>query len=345
MVTGKPGLKKLVYAFSEGDASLTDLLGGKGSNLCEMFRLGLPVPPGFVISTETCLEYFNLGNRLPDGLTDSIRGSVGQIEEAMGRKFGSLERPLLVSVRSGARVSMPGMMETVLNLGLNDEIVAGLIKKSGDERFCYDVYRRFVQMYGDVVMGLRPKDKEIDPFEHLLETKKEKHGVEIDSDLPATALKELVAEFKAVIKKRLKRSFPENPKEQLYGSIGAVFSSWQGDRAIRYREIESIPHNWGTAVNVQSMVYGNMGEESGTGVAFTRNPSTGENTFYGEFLVNAQGEDVVAGIRTPQPVAEMPDWKTDSMRDLGEQVYQQLLEIKGILEDHYRDMQDIEFTV
>ena len=332
---------KYVYLFgtrkSEGDKEMKNLLGGKGANLAEMARLGLPVPAGFTLTTEVCTHYYDHKKTYPRELSAQVDKAISEVEKKMGAKFGDPKNPLLLSVRSGARVSMPGMMETVLNLGLNDEIVAGLIKKSGDERFCYDVYRRFVQMYGDVVMGLRPKDKEIDPFEHLLETKKEKHGVEIDSDLPATALKELVAEFKAVIKKRLKRSFPEDPKEQLYGSIGAVFSSWQGDRAIRYREIESIPHNWGTAVNVQSMVYGNMGEDCATGVAFTRDPSTGENKLYGEFLVNAQGEDVVAGIRTPEPIIKMKRILPDAYADF--------VKVCGQLEKHYKDMQDMEFTI
>ena len=332
---------KYVYLFgtrkSEGDKTMRNLLGGKGANLAEMARLGLPVPAGFTLTTEVCTYYYDHKKSYPRELNAQVDKAISEVEQKMGAKFGDPKNPLLLSVRSGARVSMPGMMETVLNLGLNDEIVAGLIKKSGDERFCYDVYRRFVQMYGDVVMGLRPEDKETDPFEHLLEKKKEKHGVEIDSDLPAEALKELVAEFKAVIKKRLKRSFPEDPKEQLYGSIGAVFSSWQGDRAIRYREIEGIPHNWGTAVNVQSMVYGNMGNDCATGVAFTRDPSTGQNKLYGEFLINAQGEDVVAGIRTPEPIIKM--------KRILPKAFAEFEKVCTQLEKHYKDMQDVEFTI
>ncbi len=316
---------------------MRNLLGGKGANLAEMARLGLPVPAGFTITTEVCTYYYDHKKNYPSQLNGQIEKALREVEKKMGARFGDPKNPLLLSVRSGARVSMPGMMETVLNLGLNDEIVAGLSEKSGDPRFCYDVYRRFVQMYGDVVMGLRPEDKEVDPFEHLLEQKKEKRGVEIDSDLPAEDLAELVNEFKAVIKKRLKRSFPEDPIEQLYGAIGAVFSSWQGDRAIRYRNIEGIPHNWGTAVNVQSMVYGNMGDDCATGVAFTRDPSTGKKQLYGEFLVNAQGEDVVAGIRTPEPVAKM--------KRILPKAFNEFQAVCKQLEKHYKDMQDLEFTI
>ena len=316
---------------------MRNLLGGKGANLAEMARLGLPVPAGFTITTEVCTYYYDNKKNYPSQLNGQIEKALREVEKKMGARFGDPKNPLLLSVRSGARVSMPGMMETVLNLGLNDEIVAGLSEKSGDPRFCYDVYRRFVQMYGDVVMGLRPKDKEVDPFEHLLEQKKKERGVEIDSDLPAEDLAELVNEFKAVIKKRLKRSFPEDPIEQLYGAIGAVFSSWQGDRAIRYRNIEGIPHNWGTAVNVQSMVYGNMGDDCATGVAFTRDPSTGKKQLYGEFLVNAQGEDVVAGIRTPEPVAKM--------KRILPKAFNEFQAVCKQLEKHYKDMQDLEFTI
>jgi len=332
---------KYVYLFgtrkSEGDREMRNLLGGKGANLAEMARLGLPVPAGFTITTEVCTYYYDNKKNYPSQLNGQIEKALREVEKKMGARFGDPKNPLLLSVRSGARVSMPGMMETVLNLGLNDEIVAGLSEKSGDPRFCYDVYRRFVQMYGDVVMGLRPKDKEVDPFEHLLEQKKKERGVEIDSDLPAEDLAELVNEFKAVIKKRLKRSFPEDPIEQLYGAIGAVFSSWQGDRAIRYRNIEGIPHNWGTAVNVQSMVYGNMGDDCATGVAFTRDPSTGKKQLYGEFLVNAQGEDVVAGIRTPEPVAKM--------KRILPKAFNEFQAVCKQLEKHYKDMQDLEFTI
>ncbi|MEE3259274.1 MAG: pyruvate, phosphate dikinase [Candidatus Latescibacterota bacterium] len=332
---------KYVYLFgtrkSEGDKEMRNLLGGKGANLAEMARLGLPVPAGFTLTTEICTYYYDHKQTYPRELDGQIDKAIGEVEKKMGAKFGDPKNPLLLSVRSGARVSMPGMMETVLNLGLNDEIAAGLIEKSGDARFCYDVYRRFVQMYGDVVMGLRPEGVEIDPFEHLLEKKKEKRGVEIDSDLTAADLAELVAEFKAVIKKRLKHSFPEDPKEQLYGAVGAVFSSWQGDRAIRYREIEGISHGWGTAVNVQSMVYGNMGDDCATGVAFTRDPSTGKKQLYGEFLVNAQGEDVVAGIRTPEPIAKM--------KRILPQAFAEFEKVCKQLEKHYKDMQDLEFTI
>ena len=333
--------KKYVYLFgtrkSEGDMSMKNLLGGKGANLAEMSSLGLPVPAGFTVTTEVCTYYYDHKKSYPRELTKQVEAAIVEVEKKMGAKFGDPKNPLLLSVRSGARVSMPGMMETVLNLGLNDEIVAGLIAKSGDERFCYDVYRRFVQMYGDVVMGLRPEGIEHDPFEVLHEKKKKKRGVEIDSDLTAQDLKELVSEFKAVIKKRLKRNFPEDPKEQLWGSIGAVFGSWQGDRAIRYREIEGIPHNWGTAVNVQSMVYGNMGNDCATGVAFTRDPSTGKNQLYGEFLTNAQGEDVVAGIRTPEPVSRLKRKQPKA--------YKEFEAVCSLLEKHYKDMQDMEFTI
>ena len=334
-------MAKYVYLFgthkSEGDKEMRNLLGGKGANLAEMARLGLPVPAGFTLTTEVCTHYYDHKKKYPRELNGQIDRAIKEVEKTMGAKFGDPKNPLLLSVRSGARASMPGMMETVLNLGLNDEIITGLIKKSGDSRFCYDVYRRFVQMYGDVVMGLRPEGVEIDPFEHLLEKKKHKHGVELDSELSAEALKELVDEFKAFIKKHLKRNFPEDPKEQLYGAIGAVFSSWQGDRAIRYRQIEGIPHDWGTAVNVQSMVYGNMGNDCATGVAFTRDPSTGKKQLYGEFLVNAQGEDVVAGIRTPEPIAKM--------KRILPEAYNDFVKVCGLLEKHYKDMQDMEFTI
>ncbi|MEE3235331.1 MAG: pyruvate, phosphate dikinase [Candidatus Latescibacterota bacterium] len=333
--------KKYVYLFgtrrSEGDQSMKNLLGGKGANLAEMSSMGLPVPAGFTITTEVCTYYYNHKNSYPRELAKQIDSAIREVEKTMGATFGDPKNPLLLSVRSGARVSMPGMMETVLNLGLNDEIVEGLVKQSGDARFCYDVYRRFVQMYGDVVMGMRPEGNEIDPFEQLLEKKKHKRGVELDNELLAEDLKQLVAEFKAEIKKRLKRTFPEDPKEQLKGAVGAVFGSWQGDRAIRYREIESIPHNWGTAVNVQSMVYGNMGNDCATGVAFTRDPSTGKNQLYGEFLTNAQGEDVVAGIRTPEPITRL--------RRRQPKAYKEFLKVCSLLEKHYKDMQDMEFTI
>ena len=334
--------EKYVYLFgtsqSEGDKEMRNLLGGKGANLAEMAQLGLPVPAGFTITTEVCTYYYNHDKTYPSSLKGQVERAIAEVEKTMDMRFGDAANPLLLSVRSGARVSMPGMMETVLNLGLNDEIVQGLIEQSGDPRFCYDVYRRFVQMYGDVVMGLRPEDeKETDPFEALLDAKKHARGVALDSELSAEDLRELVAEFKAEIAKRLDREFPEDPHEQLWNAIGAVFGSWQGQRAIRYREIEGIPHDWGTAVNVQSMVYGNMGDDCATGVAFTRNPSTGEKHLYGEFLINAQGEDVVAGTRTPLPLSELSSQMP--------QVYEQFQAICDQLEPHYRDMQDVEFTV
>ena len=334
--------EKYVYLFgtsqSEGDKEMRNLLGGKGANLAEMAQLGLPVPAGFTITTEVCTHYYNHDKTYPNLLKGQVERAVAEVEKTMDMRFGDAANPLLLSVRSGARVSMPGMMETVLNLGLNDAIVQGLIEQSGDPRFCYDVYRRFVQMYGDVVMGLRPEDdKEKDPFEALLEAKKHARGVALDRELNAQDLRELVAEFKAEIAKRLDREFPEDPHEQLWNAIGAVFGSWQGQRAIRYREIEDIPHDWGTAVNVQSMVYGNMGDDCATGVAFTRDPSTGERQLYGEFLINAQGEDVVAGIRTPEPLSELSGQMP--------RVYEQFQAICNQLEPHYRDMQDVEFTV
>ncbi len=334
--------EKYVYLFgtsqSEGDKEMRNLLGGKGANLAEMAQLGLPVPGGFTITTEVCTYYYHHDQTYPSQLKDQVERAIAEVEKTMDMRFGDAANPLLLSVRSGARVSMPGMMETVLNLGLNDAIVQGLIEQSGDPRFCYDVYRRFVQMYGDVVMGLRPEDeKETDPFEALLDAKKHARGVALDSQLSAEDLRELVAEFKAEIAQRLDREFPEDPHEQLWSAIGAVFGSWQGQRAIRYREIEGIPHDWGTAVNVQSMVYGNMGDDCATGVAFTRNPSTGEKHLYGEFLINAQGEDVVAGTRTPQSLSALSSQMP--------QVYEQFQAICDQLEPHYRDMQDVEFTV
>ena len=339
-MTKKP--PKYVYLFgagkTEGDASMRELLGGKGANLAEMSRLQLPVPAGFTISTEVCTYYYGHGSRYPRTLHKQVLAAVKAVERTMGATFGDPGNPLLFSVRSGARASMPGMMETVLNLGLNDEIAAGLCALTGDGRFTYDVYRRFVQMYGDVVMGLRPEGREeIDPFESLLEKKKEARGVELDSELSAADLEELVGEFKALIKRRLKRDFPEDPQEQLWGAVGAVFQSWQGQRAIRYRELEGIPHEWGTAVNVQSMVYGNMGADCATGVAFTRDPSTGARKLYGEYLINAQGEDVVAGIRTPEPIEKLKKQLPAAFR--------QFQEVCKTLERHYRDMQDLEFTI
>ena len=332
---------KCVYLFgthrTEGDASMRDLLGGKGANLAEMARLRLPVPAGFTITTEVCTYYYDHEQTYPAPMRSQIANALREVEKTMGARFGDPANPLLLSVRSGARASMPGMMETVLNLGLNDDIVAGLIAASGNRRFCFDVYRRFVQMYGDVVLGLRPEGKEIDPFEALIEKRKHARGVELDSDLDAEDLEALVADFKGIISKRLEIDFPDDPQEQLMGAIGAVFSSWNGARAIRYRELEGIPHDWGTAVNVQAMVYGNMGNDCATGVAFTRDPSTGKKTLYGEFLVNAQGEDVVAGTRTPEPVSRLKRRMPAAFKQF-EQVCNQL-------ERHYRDMQDLEFTI
>jgi pyruvate,orthophosphate dikinase len=334
--------QKYVYFFgegkAEGKAGMKDLLGGKGANLAEMTNLGIPVPAGFTFSTEICTYYYQNNKTFPPELRKEVEEALKKIEQVMGAKFGDAENPLLVSVRSGARVSMPGMMDTVLNLGLNDTTVQGLTRKTKNPRFAFDCYRRFVAMYGDVVMGLKPaSEKEPDPFEEILEHKKKAKKVTFDTELSADDLKELVSEFKAAIKKRLKKDFPEDPKEQLWGAIGAVFESWDTERAIIYRRLNNIPGHWGTAVNVQSMVYGNMGDDCGTGVAFTRDPATGEKMFYGEFLMNAQGEDVVAGIRTPQ--------KIERLREVMPEAYQQLDSIYKTLEHHYRDMQDIEFTI
>jgi pyruvate,orthophosphate dikinase len=338
--------QKFVYFFgngqAEGRADMKNLLGGKGANLAEMSSIGLPVPPGFTITTEVCTEFYKNEQQYPESLTSEVATNLKKIEELMGKKFGDANNPLLVSVRSGARASMPGMMDTVLNLGLNDVTVQGIIAQSGDERFAYDAYRRFVQMYSDVVMGM-----EKDILDHLLEQKKEQKGAHLDTDLTAADWKDLVAQFKEAIKHELGQPFPEDPQEQLWGAIGAVFGSWMNQRAITYRRLNNIPAEWGTAVNVQSMVFGNMGNDCATGVAFTRDPSTGENYFYGEFLVNAQGEDVVAGIRTPQPINRVKDkdGKLPSMEEVMPECYGQLVKIREILEKHYRDMQDIEFTI
>ncbi len=356
---------KMVYFFgagsAEGDASMRNLLGGKGANLAEMAGLGLPVPPGFTITTEVCAGYDPKKGTYPRGLEKQVAEHLARLEKAMGKKFGDPKNPLLVSVRSGARASMPGMMDTVLNLGLNDTTVAGLAAASGNERFAWDSYRRFVQMYGDVVMDLKPESsKEVDPFEAVIEEKKEALGIEADTDMSTEDLKDLVARFKALIKKRLGRNFPTDPQEQLWGAIGAVFRSWTNERAVVYRKLNSIPASWGTAVNVQSMVFGNMGDASATGVAFTRDPSTGEKRFFGEFLVNAQGEDVVAGIRTPQQITSYASkaWAKEngiseaerrrrfpSLEEVNKGCYKQLIETAAKLEGHYRDMQDLEFTI
>jgi len=334
--------KKYVYFFgggkAEGTAEMKKLLGGKGANLAEMTNIGLPVPPGFTITTEVCSYYYKHNQTYPKGLEEQVKKALAKVEKLVGRKFGDPKNPLLVSVRSGAPVSMPGMMDTILNLGLNDETVKGLIEQTQNERFAWDAYRRFVQMYGDVVLGLKPESKEErDPFEVLIEEKKKARGVEQDIELTAEDLKELVYEFKELIKKKKGVDFPEDPWEQLWGAIGAVFRSWMNPRAVAYRKIYNIPDDMGTAVNVQTMVFGNMGNDSGTGVAFTRNPATGENEFYGEFLMNAQGEDVVAGIRTPLPISKL--------KEVMPHVYEQLLEVRKILESRLKDMQDIEFTI
>ena len=337
---GKVG--KRVYFFggakAEGNKEMKNLLGGKGANLAEMANIGLPVPPGFTITTEVCTEFYANGKKLPTQLDADIRSAVGRMEKLVGAKFGDPANPLLVSVRSGARASMPGMMDTILNLGLNDKTAAGLAAKSGNERFAYDSYRRFIAMYGDVVLGLKPENKEDhDPFDEILDRKKKTNGVKLDSELSAAALKELVVEFKGVIKERLGMEFPDDPYVQLAGAIKAVFQSWRNDRADLYRRLNNIPVEWGTAVNIQAMVFGNKGGDSATGVCFTRDPASGENMFYGEFLVNAQGEDVVAGIRTPQKIEELGK--------VLPQAYKELLDIRKKLEKHYKDMQDIEFTI
>jgi pyruvate,orthophosphate dikinase len=332
---------KRIYAFgggrAEGNKDLKDLLGGKGAGLAEMSNIGIPVPPGFTITTEVCTEYTRSGKRLPRALEPELRAALKGLEALAEKGFGDPANPLLVSVRSGARVSMPGMMDTVLNLGLNDATVEGLAARSRDPRFAWDSYRRFVAMYGDVVLGMKPQRKEDrDPFEELLDAKKRARGVRHDSELPVDALRELVSELKAEIARR-GGAFPEDPLEQLHAAIGAVFRSWDNDRAVAYRKLNAVPAEWGTAVTVQSMVFGNMGEDSGTGVAFTRDPAIGANELYGEFLVNAQGEDVVAGIRTPQKISDLQArWPAIS---------RQLADVRSRLERHYRDMQDIEFTV
>mgnify|MGYP003123546086 FL=1 len=326
---------KMVYAFgikTEADGSMKNLMGGKGANLAEMTSIGLPVPPGFTITTEACAAYYKNKKKLPNGLSEEIAKHLDALEKQRGKLFGDPNDPLLVSVRSGAAVSMPGMMDTILNLGLNDKSVLGLAAKTDNERFAFDAYRRLINMFGDVVMGVDHQH-----FEQAFSAIKSKYQVVNDTEVPAEGLKELCESYKAVYAKQVGTKFPQNPLKQLELAINAVFGSWNSDKAISYRRIENMTGLDGTAVNVQTMVFGNMGEDSGTGVAFTRNPSTGENAFYGEFLVNAQGEDVVAGIRTPQPVAEMPEWNKG--------IYKQLFSIKKTLEDHYTDMQDIEFTI
>ncbi|MFZ5519536.1 MAG: pyruvate, phosphate dikinase [Candidatus Zhuqueibacterota bacterium] len=343
---------KYVYLFgngkADGEAKMKELLGGKGANLAEMSNLGIHVPAGFTISTEVCTAYYEHKGQYSDEVRNQVKEGVKHIEKVMGAVFGDSENPLLVSVRSGAPASMPGMMDTVLNLGLNDVTVQGIIKQSKNERFGWDSYRRFVQMYGDVVMGLKPESKEEeDPFEVIIHDLKTEKGVKLDTELTAENLKELVALFKAEIKRRTGKDFPTDPWEQLWGAIGAVFGSWNNPRALTYRKLNHIPAHWGTAVNVQSMVFGNMGDDCATGVAFTRDPATGNRQFYGEYLVNAQGEDVVAGIRTPQPINDStksdPSHKT--LQEIMPKAYSELEAIYQKLEAHYKDMQDIEFTI
>ena len=321
---------------------MKNLLGGKGANLAEMTNLGIPVPPGFSITTDTCLDFYYEKEQFPDGLKEEVGENLNRIEGFLGFQWGSPEKPLLVSVRSGARISMPGMMDTILNLGLNDSTVKGLTQLSGDERFAFDSYRRLIQMYGNVVLGI-----DSDHFETALEKEKEKQSVTLDTDLKTAHLKNLVATYKEIIQRKISRPFPQNVNEQLWGAISAVFRSWHSKRAIEYRKIENIPDDWGTAVNVQAMVFGNMGHDCATGVAFTRDPSTGEKIFYGEFLVNAQGEDVVAGIRTPQPINRdmARDTKGKSLEEEMPKAYSELVGVYQKLEKHYQDMQDIEFTI
>ena len=341
-------MTKWVYAFggggADGNAEMRDLLGGKGANLAEMSAMGLPVPPGFTITTEVCTHYYAHERCYPDALTAEVMAAFARIEGLVGAKFGDAENPLLVSVRSGGRASMPGMMDTVLNLGLNDETVKGLARKSGDERFAFDSYRRFIQMFGDVVLGVDHHH-----FEEILDYHKEDRGLTLDTELSAEDWRKVIEAYKAKIVDETGSPFPQAPEEQAWGAIGAVFGSWMNQRAITYRKLHHIPDAWGTAVNVQAMVFGNMGEDCATGVAFTRNPSTGENDFYGEYLVNAQGEDVVAGIRTPQSLTikgkEENHSKLPSMEEVMSGVFGQLMEVRSKLESHYRDMQDVEFTV
>ena len=357
---------KRVYTFgdkkAEGRADMKNLLGGKGANLAEMNLIGVPVPPGFTITTDVCTEYNQLGEeKVVELLRSDVEAAVKQVETIMGTKFGSSENPCLMSVRSGARASMPGMMDTILNLGLNDEAVEGLIKRTGNARFAWDSYRRFVQMYGDVVLGLKPASKEdMDPFEVIIDEVKEHKGVELDTDLTVEDLKELVVKFKAAVKINTGNDFPTDPWEQLWGAVMAVFNSWNNDRAIYYRKLNRIPDEWGTAVNVQAMVFGNMGDNSGTGVAFTRDAGTGEDIFNGEYLINAQGEDVVAGIRTPQQISKEGSqrWavlanvteadrasKFPSLEEAMPAIFTELNQIQQKLEDYFKDMQDIEFTM
>ncbi len=358
--------QKRVYTFgngqAEGKADMRNLLGGKGANLAEMNLIGVPVPPGFTITTDVCNEYYEVGkDKVVELLKDDVHKAVANIEVLMNSKFGDVDNPLLVSVRSGARASMPGMMDTILNLGLNDEVVEGMIRKTGRPRFAWDSYRRFVQMYGDVVLGMKPINKEdIDPFEAIIEEVKEAKGVKLDNELEVEDLQELVKKFKAAVKEQTGKDFPTDAYEQLWGAICAVFDSWMNERAILYRKMEGIPAEWGTAVNVQAMVFGNMGDTSATGVCFSRDAGNGENLFNGEYLINAQGEDVVAGIRTPQQITKIGSqrWaeraniseeervaKYPSMEEAMPEIYKELDMLQNKLENHYRDMQDMEFTV
>ncbi len=325
-------MTKYVYLFNEGKADMRNLLGGKGANLAEMTNLGLPVPQGFTVTTEACTRYYDDGRKIADEIQKEIEENLVKLEAKTGKKFGDVNNPLLVSVRSGARASMPGMMDTILNLGLNDQVVEGLAKLTNNPRFAYDSYRRFIQMFSDVVMGL-----EKSRFERIIDDMKEKKGVKMDTELDVNDLKEMVVKFKEFYKEELGKEFPQQPKEQLMEAVKAVFRSWDNPRAQVYRRMNDIPYSWGTAVNVQSMVFGNMGDTSGTGVAFTRNPSTGEKKLYGEYLMNAQGEDVVAGIRTPMPISELANQNPA--------IYEQFVNIANTLENHYNDMQDMEFTI
>ncbi len=358
--------KKRVYTFgngqAEGKADMRNLLGGKGANLAEMNLIGVPVPPGFTITTDVCNEYYEVGKeQMVELLKDEVLAALAHVESLMNSKFGDIENPLLVSVRSGARASMPGMMDTILNLGLNDKVVEGLVAKTGNPRFVWDSYRRFVQMYGDVVLGMKPVNKtDIDPFEEIIEAVKSAKGVHLDTELEVSDLQELVKRFKEAVKAQTGKDFPESAYDQLWGAICAVFDSWMNERAILYRKMEGIPAEWGTAVNVQAMVFGNMGDTSATGVAFSRDAATGENLFVGEYLINAQGEDVVAGIRTPQQITKIGSqrWaqlaniseeerasKYPSMEEAMPEIYAELDALQTKLENHYRDMQDMEFTV
>ena len=324
--------KKYVYLFSEGNENMRELLGGKGANLAEMMNLGMPVPYGFTVTTEACNQYYADKETINESIRKEIFDYLMKLEELAGKQFGDPRNPLLVSVRSGARASMPGMMDTILNLGMNDEVVEGIAKLTDNPRFAYDSYRRFIQMFADVVMGLN-KAK----FEEIIDEMKAAKGVKEDTQLDADDMKLMVKRFKKFYEESLEEEFPSDPKEQLYRAVEAVFRSWNNQRAIFYRKMNDIPSSWGTAVNVQMMVFGNMGNDCGTGVAFTRNPSTGENKLYGEFLMNAQGEDVVAGIRTPQTI--------DQLKEVSPQAYQKFSEISKALEAHYKNMQDMEFTI